>query len=75
MQEYAKRVQAESIDLANRLKRLVSFIEGDTDAYNDLSGLEHERLDLQRYLMNKYNDVLRDRIEHFELIEATGSKS
>ena len=68
MKEYQQRVVAESVDLGEKIKRLADFIDSSSDGYRQIPLMEKERLHLQRYLMSKYNDVLRDRIEYFNEI-------
>ena len=66
MREYQQRVVAEADDLGLKISKLATFIDERSKSYQDIPEFDKELLKLQRYLMNKYHDVLRDRIELFE---------
>jgi hypothetical protein len=63
LQPYQQRVVEEKSELEERLAALHRFIDG--DVYSKLDEAERGRLRQQRYFMNGYAQVLRERIDAF----------
>ena len=60
------RVIQERNELEIKIGRLSAFIGGDSDTYRELPLMEKEQLHLQKYLMDKYHNVLQNRIAYME---------
>lgn len=63
MEAYQQRVVAERDDLADKVKKLGAFIDG--DVFPTLSYAEGFRLGKQYGYMKQYLEVLNERIAHF----------
>lgn len=65
MNAWQKRVVKEKADLDNNIVKLKNFIEGSQD-YPDLPSDEHQRLNEQLSVMERYSEILDERIKHFK---------
>lgn len=65
MKPHEERVVEEQNELLVKTNKLVDFIDGDSETYNNLPSMEKERLYVQLFHMQKYDAILTDRIANF----------
>ena len=70
MQDYQKRVIEEKAELDERLLHLRHFIKVGNDVYENLPWSEKARLTRQVLAMGDYSQVLKERIDAFEVSHA-----
>jgi hypothetical protein len=70
MQDYQKRVIEEKADLDDRLLKLRKFISVGNATYDALPHPEKARLVRQVLAMGDYSQVLKERIDAFEVSHA-----
>jgi hypothetical protein len=64
MEDYQQRVIDEKTELDGKLQRLIKFL--DTEKFAKLDEDERARLTKQAKIMQRYFDVLIERIAHFQ---------
>lgn len=69
MMPHQQRVVDEKTDLDVKIEKLEAFIEG--EIFSSLSDEEKDRLNLQLVTMDKYSDILGERIAAFPAPELT----
>jgi hypothetical protein len=65
MQPHQERVVAEERELDSKIEKLHVFIE-DSPTFTGLPKTEQDRLRRQKFAMQIYRDILRERIAAFE---------